>query len=251
MEKNYYFVGIKGTGMAALARVLHDRGCHVEGSDIEKETFTQAPLEQAGIQIHDFDPANIKPGMTIVQGNAFSDDQPEIVRAKELGDKVQSYPATVEELVEQYTSIGVAGAHGKTSTTALLSHVLSSVAPTTYLIGDGEGVGTPDSRFFVFEADEYRDHFLAYHPDYAIMTCATRLKRMANRSKKPSLPGVMMKICASCSWMYRSITTAPVKKTTSVRLIFNGRHRDPLLKPGLKMRSWASLKFIFMVSTVS
>lgn len=141
MEKNYYFVGIKGTGMAALARVLHDRGCHVEGSDIEKETFTQAPLEQAGIQIHDFDPANIKPGMTIVQGNAFSDDQPEIVRAKELGDKVQSYPATVEELVEQYTSIGVAGAHGKTSTTALLSHVLSSVAPTTYLIGDGEGVG--------------------------------------------------------------------------------------------------------------
>lgn len=170
MEKNYYFVGIKGTGMAALARVLHDRGCHVEGSDIEKETFTQAPLEQAGIQIHDFDPANIKPGMTIVQGNAFSDDQPEIVRAKELGDKVQSYPATVEELVEQYTSIGVAGAHGKTSTTALLSHVLSSVAPTTYLIGDGEGVGTPDSRFFVFEADEYRDHFLAYHPDYAIMT---------------------------------------------------------------------------------
>ena len=102
MEKNYYFVGIKGTGMAALARVLHDRGCHVEGSDIEKETFTQAPLEQAGIQIHDFDPANIKPGMTIVQGNAFSDDQPEIVRAKELGDKVQSYPATVEELVEQH-----------------------------------------------------------------------------------------------------------------------------------------------------
>ncbi|MCQ4965447.1 Mur ligase domain-containing protein, partial [Bifidobacterium pseudocatenulatum] len=81
MEKNYYFVGIKGTGMAALARVLHDRGYHVEGSDIEKETFTQAPLEQAGIQIHDFDPANIKPGMIIVQGNAFGDDQPEIVRA--------------------------------------------------------------------------------------------------------------------------------------------------------------------------
>ena len=45
MEKSYYFVGIKGTGMAALARVLHDRGYHVEGSDIEKETFTQAPLE--------------------------------------------------------------------------------------------------------------------------------------------------------------------------------------------------------------
>lgn len=169
-QKSYYFVGIKGTGMAALARVLNDLGNHVEGSDITKETFTQAPLEKAGIQIHEFDPANLKKGMIVVQGNAFGDDHPEIIRAKELGLTIQTYPQTVEQVIESNTSVGIAGAHGKTSTTGLLSHVLSNVEPTSYLIGDGVGHGNPDSRFFVFEADEYRDHFLAYHPDYAIMT---------------------------------------------------------------------------------
>lgn len=169
-QKNYYFVGIKGTGMASLARILNDLGNHVEGSDIEKETFTQAPLEKAEIAIHRFDPANLKPGMIIVKGNAFNDDHPEIVQANKMGLTVQTYPETVEQVIENNTSIGIAGAHGKTSTTGLLSHVLSNVEPTSYLIGDGVGHGEPDSRFFVFEADEYRDHFLAYHPDYAIMT---------------------------------------------------------------------------------
>ena len=69
-----------------------------------------------------------------------------------------------------HTSIGVSGTHGKTSTTGLLAHVLGEAAPTSYLIGDGEGKGVKDSRFFVYEADEYRRHFLAYHPDYQIMT---------------------------------------------------------------------------------
>ncbi|WP_295746908.1 UDP-N-acetylmuramate--L-alanine ligase [uncultured Limosilactobacillus sp.] len=170
MAKTYYFVGIKGTGMASLARLLHDQGNKVCGSDIEKETFTQGPLEKAGIKIFNFDPANLKEGMIVVQGNAFGDDQPEIKRAHEMGLTVLSYPAAVEQQVEKFTSIGIAGAHGKTSTTGLLSHTLHEVAKTNYLIGDGVGHGEPDARFFVFEADEYRDHFLAYHPDYAIMT---------------------------------------------------------------------------------
>ncbi len=171
MEQNtYYFVGIKGTGMASLARILHDKGHQVLGSDIEKETFTQAPLLAAGIKILPFDPANLKPEMIVIQGNAFDDDHPEIKRAHELGLKILSYPEAVENEVKNHTSIGIAGAHGKTSTTALLSHVLAAVEPTSYLIGDGVGKGNADARFFVFEADEYRDHFLAYHPDYAIMT---------------------------------------------------------------------------------
>ncbi|MBD5807205.1 UDP-N-acetylmuramate--L-alanine ligase [Limosilactobacillus walteri] len=169
-QKTYYFVGIKGTGMASLARILHDKGHRVLGSDIEKETFTQAPLLQAGIKILPFDPANLESGMIVIQGNAFDDDHPEIKRAHELGLQILSYPEAVEKEVKNHTSIGIAGAHGKTSTTALLSHVLAAVEPTSYLIGDGVGKGNADARFFVFEADEYRDHFLAYHPDYAIMT---------------------------------------------------------------------------------
>lgn len=170
MTKHYYFVGIKGTGMASLARILKDLGNNVEGSDITKETFTEGPLKKAGIPIHEFNPDNLSQDMVIVKGNAFGDDHPEIVRAKEMGLTIQTYPETVEQIVESTTSVGIAGAHGKTSTTGLLSHVLSNVEPTSYLIGDGVGHGEKDSRFFIFEADEYRDHFLAYHPDYAIMT---------------------------------------------------------------------------------
>ncbi|BAP85430.1 UDP-N-acetylmuramate--L-alanine ligase [Paucilactobacillus hokkaidonensis JCM 18461] len=169
-KTTYYFVGIKGSGMSALALVLHDKGFKVEGSDIDQYTFTQRGLEGAGIDIYSFDPANIHSGLTIIAGNAFPDDHPEIVAAKKLGLKIYRYHEFLGELIEGYTSIGVAGAHGKTSTTGLLAHVLSGIAPTSYLIGDGSGKGKPDARFFVFEADEYRRHFMAYHPDYAIMT---------------------------------------------------------------------------------
>lgn len=169
-DTTYYFVGIKGSGMASLALILHDRGDRVEGSDIDQYTFTQRPLEQAGIKIYSFDPANLHEGLTVIAGNAFPDTHPEIVRAKELGLTVVRYHEFLGQLMSGYTSIGVAGAHGKTSTTGLLAHVLSGIAPTSYLVGDGTGKGTPNSRFFVFEADEYRRHFLAYHPDYAIMT---------------------------------------------------------------------------------
>ena len=156
--------------MSSLALILHDKGCKVMGSDIDKYTFTQRGLEQAGIKILPFNADNIKPGMIIVAGNAFNDDQEEIAKAKEMGLKVMRYPEVVEMIIEETTSIGVAGAHGKTSTTGLLAHVMSGVSPTSYLVGDGSGKGTPDARFFVFEADEYRRHFVAYHPDYTIMT---------------------------------------------------------------------------------
>lgn len=170
MDATYFFVGIKGTGMSSLALILHDKGCKVMGSDIDKYTFTQRGLEQAGIKILPFNADNIKPRMIIVAGNAFNDDQEEIAKAKEMGLKVMRYPEVVEMIIEETTSIGVAGAHGKTSTTGLLAHVMSGVSPTSYLVGDGSGKGTPDARFFVFEADEYRRHFVAYHPDYTIMT---------------------------------------------------------------------------------
>ncbi len=92
MDTTYFFVGIKGTGMSALALILNDKGCKVAGSDIEKYTFTQRGLEQAGIEIFPFDEKNIHDKMTIVAGNAFGDEQEEIKKARELGLKVMRYP---------------------------------------------------------------------------------------------------------------------------------------------------------------
>ncbi|NEY21534.1 UDP-N-acetylmuramate--L-alanine ligase [Bacillus ginsengihumi] len=166
----YHFVGIKGSGMSALAQILHDIGYEVQGSDVEKYFFTQKPLDDAGIKILPFNRENIKPGLTVIAGNAFPDTHEEIQKAFKLGVPVIRYHKFLGDFANKFTSIAVTGAHGKTSTTGLLAHVMHAIKPTSYLIGDGTGVGVKDAEYFVFEACEYRRHFLSYFPDYAIMT---------------------------------------------------------------------------------
>ncbi|MCD4839385.1 UDP-N-acetylmuramate--L-alanine ligase [Neobacillus sedimentimangrovi] len=166
----YHFVGIKGSGMSALAQVLHDMKFQVQGSDVEKRFFTQAALEESGIKILPFQKENIQPGMTIIAGNAFPDTHEEIQEAMRLGLPVVRYHRFLGDFMQSFTSIAVTGAHGKTSTTGLLSHVIAGAKPTSFLIGDGTGKGQEGAEYFVFEACEYRRHFLSYFPDYAIMT---------------------------------------------------------------------------------
>lgn len=166
----YHFTGIKGSGMSSLAQILFDSGEQVQGSDIEKYFFTEEPLRKRNITILPFDADNIKPGMTVIAGNAFPDSHPEIVRAKELGVEVIRYHKFLGNYLEKFTSIAITGAHGKTSTTGLMAHVLEGANPTSYLIGDGTGGGAKNAQNLVMEACEYRRHFLAYHPDYAVMT---------------------------------------------------------------------------------
>ncbi|WP_034550800.1 UDP-N-acetylmuramate--L-alanine ligase [Carnobacterium funditum] len=169
-ETVYHFVGIKGSGMSALALILHDKGFKVQGSDVDKYFFTQKNIEDAEIPILTFDEKNIHEGLTIIAGNAFSDTHKEIVAAKKMNLPIIRYHDFLGEFLKLYTSITVTGSHGKTSTTGLLAHVMSTIADTSYLIGDGTGHGVPDADYFVLEACEYRRHFLAYHPDYAIIT---------------------------------------------------------------------------------
>jgi UDP-N-acetylmuramate--alanine ligase len=166
----YHFVGIKGSGMSALAQVLHDMKFTVQGSDVEKRFFTQLALEQSGIRILPFQKENIKPGMTIIAGNAFPDTHEEIQEAMKLGLPIVRYHRFLGDFMQNFTSVAVTGAHGKTSTTGLLAHVIKGAKPTSFLIGDGTGKGEEDAKYFVFEACEYRRHFLSYFPDYAIMT---------------------------------------------------------------------------------
>lgn len=169
-QTTYHFVGIKGSGMSALALVLHDKGFKVQGSDVDNYYFTQKGIEDAKITILPFSKENIHDGLTIIAGNAFPDTHEEIKAALDMGIPVIRYHKFIGDFLNDYTSVAITGSHGKTSTTGLLAHVLSSIEPTSYIIGDGTGHGVPDAEFFVLEACEYRRHFLAYSPDYAIMT---------------------------------------------------------------------------------
>jgi UDP-N-acetylmuramate--alanine ligase len=166
----YHFVGIKGSGMSALAQVLHDMKYEVQGSDVEKRFFTQVALEQSGIKILPFQKENIQPGMTIIAGNAYPDSHEEIQEAMKLGLPIVRYHRFLGDFMQNFVSVAVTGAHGKTSTTGLLAHVMKGAEPTSFLIGDGTGKGEEEAEYFVFEACEYRRHFLSYFPDYAIMT---------------------------------------------------------------------------------
>lgn len=168
---HYHFIGIKGSGMASLATIVADRGDEVSGSDIEKFIFTQKPLEDRGIKITSFDAANIQDGYTVIIGNAFNESNPEVKQALSMpGVKTYWYHEFLGQLVKEYTSVSVAGTHGKTTTTGMLSHVMSLAAPTGYLIGDGTGEMPDNSTYFVLESCEYQRHFLAYEPQYAIIT---------------------------------------------------------------------------------
>ncbi|VDG99689.1 UDP-N-acetylmuramate--L-alanine ligase [Lysinibacillus sphaericus] len=166
----FHFTGIKGSGMSSLAQILHDSSNEVQGSDVEKHFFTEEPLHERSITVLPFSEDNITEGLTIIAGNAFPDTHPELVKAKELGLDVIRYHDFLAEYMKQSVSVAITGTHGKTSTTGLLAHVLTGFAPISYLIGDGTGKGVQDSDFFVFESCEYKRHFLAYEPDYAIIT---------------------------------------------------------------------------------
>ena len=156
--------------MSALALILHEEGYKVQGSDVAKYFFTQQSLDINNIPMFEFNADNITEDLTIIAGNAFPDSHEEIVRANELGLEVIRYHDFIGNKIVNHTSVAVTGSHGKTTTTGLLSHVVSNIEDTSYLIGDGTGHGVAEAEYFVLEACEYRRHFLAYKADYAIIT---------------------------------------------------------------------------------
>ena len=166
----YYFIGIKGTGMASLAIMMHDLGNEVMGSDLEKHFFTEDELVKRGIKILPFNKENIKDNYTVIIGNAFLEDFDEVIAARNNPTcKCYRYHEFLGELIKNYKSVGIAGSHGKTTTTTMAKSVFAKFANTAYLIGDGEGYLPKDAEYICIEADEFRRHFLAYKLDYAII----------------------------------------------------------------------------------
>ena len=166
----YYFIGIKGSGMASLATILSDLGYQVEGSDIEKHFFTEEGLLQRNIKINKYDESNIKEGLTIVKGASIKEDNIELIKARELNLEILEYNEMVGKLTDMFKTICICGCHGKTTTTTMLEQGLGSSLKMNYLIGDGTGYANKENKFFALESCEYQRHFLKYNPYYTIIT---------------------------------------------------------------------------------
>lgn len=166
----YHFIGIKGSGMSALAMIMSDLGNEVQGSDVAHHLFTEDDLVNKGIKILPFDESNIESDMVVVIGNAFNESNPEVKKTLEMGIKHYYYYELLRELAFNYESVAIAGCHGKTTTTALISHVFDDIMGANYLIGDGTGHASLINKLFFFEACEYKRHFLYYYPKYIILT---------------------------------------------------------------------------------
>ncbi len=166
-----FLIGIKGAGMAALACMLHDIGESVSGSDIEKHIFTEDELHRRNIPVYPFLTHEIMDNSTVVIGNAFLEDFEEVKRARANKTlKIFRYHEFLGKLMENYRTVAIAGSHGKTTTTNMVSTMMGQFFSTGHLIGDGDGMLGKNDRYLIAEACEYRRHFLAYKPQIAVIT---------------------------------------------------------------------------------
>jgi len=175
---NYYFLGIGGIGMSALARFFHQRGDTVCGYDRTPSPLTDQ-LQAEGIDIHFDDnpdrlPADID---LVVYTPAVPTDTLEYQALLARGVKMEKRSQVLGELTRGKRCIAVAGSHGKTSTSAMIAHLLS-LAPcgcNAFLGGISKNFQSnlhvdPQSDLIVVEADEYDRSFLQLHPHMAVVT---------------------------------------------------------------------------------
>ena len=174
--KHIHFVGIGGAGMCGIAEVLANQGYVVSGSDI-KASKTTAQLEQNGVRVFiGHEAENVAGTHVVVVSTAIDATNPEIQYAREHRIPVVRRAEMLGELMRYRHGIAVAGAHGKTTTTSLLTCMLAEEnLDPTYVIGgllnrSGVNAALGESRFIVVEADESDASFLHLQPMAAIVT---------------------------------------------------------------------------------
>lgn len=165
----FYIIGIKGTGLSAMACLLSDLGFKVKGCDVTRYIFTQEKLIKKGIEFEDIYNMNYQEYDYIILGNTFW-KQSLLEQLKKENKIVLTYQEMLSYFASHYQSIAICGTHGKTTTSHMIQTTLNSFHSCSYLIGDGEGKGTIDSQYFIFEACEYEDNFLNYRPDIIVLT---------------------------------------------------------------------------------
>ena len=173
--KNIHFIGIGGSGMSGIASILNDLGYIVSGSDINKSKNTDI-LEKNNIKIsigHDQD--NILSKDVIVVSSAVKEDNVEYNYAKELNIPIIQRAEMLAELMRFSFGIAIAGTHGKTSTTSILSHILNVANyDPTYIIGgkikNSGNFRLGSSDYLIAEADESDASFLHLQPLMSVIT---------------------------------------------------------------------------------
>ena len=167
----YYCIGIKGSGMATLACLLHDLGNKVSGyDDVRDFKFTQKGLDERKIDIFYDGSSNLDSDTIVTYSKAFSLDHPEIKRVMDLGLTIKPYNEIIGDLTGMFKTVSVSGTHGKTTTSSLISHILRNVFGCNYFIGSGDGYAKQGNELFVIESDEFNRHFLAYNPTISVIT---------------------------------------------------------------------------------
>jgi len=176
MMAHTHFIGIGGTGLSAMARVLLERGEQVSGSDREMSELVTS-LRAAGAEIHIGHAAENVAGADIaVRSSAVPEENVEVQAAREAGIQVERRVEYLDTLLGNQRVIGVAGSHGKTTTTSMLAWMMTALKMDPGFISGGvvENLGVNAKAgaggWFVIEADEYDYMFLGLSPEIAVVT---------------------------------------------------------------------------------
>ena len=171
-----HFIGIGGSGLSAIARLLLESGYEVSGSDRALTPFADE-VRKAGAGVYiGHHPRNIGNADWVVRSSAVTDDNPEVQAAKQKGIPVYKRADFLGQLMEDKTGIAIAGTHGKTTTTAMTAWVLHELGrDPSFIVGGvmndlGVNAHAGRSKLFVIEADEYDYMFLGLKPQIAVVT---------------------------------------------------------------------------------
>lgn len=175
-----HLVGIKGTGMSALAELLTSAGVPVTGSDTDEQFYTDRILKDLGIPFReDFSGSNIPANTAlVVRSAAYSaENNTECAAAENLRLPMITYPEAVAAFSGGAHFAGIAGIHGKTTTAAMTGTILKEARlPVSVLVGSavpafgGRSTMTRGDEYFVAETCEYRRHFLSFRPRWIVVT---------------------------------------------------------------------------------
>lgn len=175
--QHIYFVGIGGIGMSALARYFHHLGCEVSGYDKVETTLTQQ-LVKEGITVGYVDEVGLLPEKIdlVVYTPAIPNNHQQLTHLKQQGYPVKKRAEVLGLISKNKKTIGVAGTHGKTTTSSILTHLLrtAGIDCTAFLGGIAGNLNSNfvagQSEWVVMEADEFDRSFLHLHPHIGVIT---------------------------------------------------------------------------------